>query len=111
MSGRVDPFALLKEPTAFTTKPRPEKRVEETAIAEVARANNFPSRQPPKPDAAPKRKQRRYRTGRNKHLGIKATDETVERFYKAADNRNVPLGKLLELALDALERAGAAASG
>lgn len=106
MSGRVDSFAILKEPTAFTTKPKPEKRVEEAAIAEVARVNNFPSRQPPKA-ATPKRQQRRYRTGRNRHLGIKATDETVERFYKAADARNIQHGELLRLALDALERAGA----
>ena len=107
MSGRVDSFSVLKDPTAFTTKPRPEKRVEETAIAEVARANNFPSRQPAKP-AAPKRQQRRYRTGRNRHLGIKATDETVERFYKAAEARNnIQHGELLRLALDALDRAGA----
>lgn len=106
MSGRVDPFAILKEPAAFTTKPKPERRVEEAAITEVARANNFPSRQAPKGDETPKRKQRRYRTGRNRHLGIKATEETVERFYKAADDRNVPLGEALRLALDALERAG-----
>jgi hypothetical protein len=106
MSGRVDPFAILKEPTAFPTKPKPEKRVEENAIDDIARQNNFPSRQAPKSPAASKRKQRRYRTGRNRHLGIKATDETVERFYKAADDRNVPLGKLLEEALDALERVG-----
>ena len=106
MSGRVDPFAILKEPTAFTTKPKPERRVEEKMIAEVARENNFPSRQAPKADASPKRKQRRYRTGRNRHLGIKATAETLERFYKAADARNVPLGEALRLALDALERTG-----
>jgi len=106
MSGRVDPFAILKEPAAFTTKPKPEKRVKEHAIAEVARENNFPSRQAPKRDAQPKRQQRRYRTGRNQHLGIKATAETVERFYKIADTRNLQLGELLRLALDALERAG-----
>jgi hypothetical protein len=106
MSGRVDPFAILREPTAFATKPKPEKRVEEAAIADVARENNFPSRQAPRSPAALKREQRRYRTGRNRHLGIKATDETVKRFYKAADDRNVPLGEALRLALDALERAG-----
>jgi hypothetical protein len=106
MSGRVDPFAILKEPTAFTTKPRTEKRVDESAIADVARENNFPSRQAPRSPVALKREQRRYRTGRNRHLGIKATDETVERFYKMADTLNVPLGELLRLALDAFERAG-----
>jgi len=106
MNARVDPFALLKEPTAFATKPKPDKRVEEEAIAEVARANDFPSRQAPKTETQSKRKQRRYRTGRDRHLGIKATAETVERFYKIADTRNLPLGEVLRLALDALERQG-----
>ena len=105
MSERVNPFAFLKEPNSFPTKPKPEKRVEEAAIDDIARQNNFPSRQPAKP-SPPKRKQRRYRTGRNRHLGIRATTETLERFYKAADERNIPLGELLRLALDALERAG-----
>ena len=106
MSGRVDPFALLKDPAAFPPKPKPARRVEEAAIAEVARENNFPSRQASKPQTQPKRTQRRYRTGRNRHLGIKATEETVERFYKVADSRNLPLGEVLRLALDALERSG-----
>jgi len=106
MSGRVDPFALLKEPTAFATKPKLEKRADETVIEDIARQNNFPSRQPPKPEAKPQRQQRRYRTGRNRHLGIKTTEETQRRFYKMADERNIPLGELLRLALDALERAG-----
>lgn len=107
MSGRVNPFALLSEPTAFTTKPKPEKRVDEAAIDAIARQENFPSRQAPKANAQPKRQTRRYRTGRNRHLGVRVTVETLERFYKAADARNVPLGELLRLALDALERAGA----
>ena len=106
MSGRVDPFSILKEPPNFATKPRAEKPVEESAVEDIARQNNFPSRQAPKAPKAERRKQRRYRTGRNQHLGIKATPETVERFYKAADDRHVPLGELLRLALDALERAG-----
>ena len=104
MSGPVDPFAILKDPVAFPTKPKAERRVEEAAVADIARENNFPSRQAPKAATPPKRKQRRYRTGRNRHLGIKATEETVERFYKAVDARNLPLGEVLRLALDALER-------
>ena len=36
----------------------------------------------------------------------KATPETIEKFYKLANDKNVPLGELLRLALDALERAG-----
>ena len=106
MSGRVDPFAVLKEPLNFSTKPKTAKPVEEAAIDDIARQNNFPSRQAPKPVKTERRRQRRYRTGRNQHLGIKATPETVERFYKLADERRVPLGEALRLALDALERAG-----
>jgi len=106
MSGRVDPFAILKEPAAFATKPKPEKRADEAVIEDIARQNNFPSRQSPKPDAKPKRQQRRYRTGRNQHIGIKVTEETKEKFYKALDARGIPQGELLRLALDALEREG-----
>jgi len=106
MSGRVDAFAILKEPASFPTKPKTQTPVEESAIEDIARQNNFPSRPANKPAKPERRKQRRYRTGRNQHLGIRATAETVERFYKAADARNVPLGEVLRLALDALERAG-----
>jgi hypothetical protein len=107
MNTRVNPFANLADPPSFTTKPKKDKPVEEETIAYLAEQNGFPSRQPPKAPKAERRKQRRYRTGRNLHLGIKATKETVDRFYKAADDRNVPLGEVLRLALDALERAGA----
>ena len=51
------------------------------------------------------RKRRVYRTGRNQQFNIKATTETVGRFYKMADERKVALGALLEEALDALEKA------
>lgn len=106
MSTRVNVFAGLKDPPAFTTKPKKETQLaEESIIARIAEENNFPSRQAPKPKE-PRRKRRVYRTGRNQHLGIKATEETVERFYKACDERNAPSGELLRLALDALERVG-----
>jgi hypothetical protein len=39
-------------------------------------------------------------------FGVKLTNEIVGRFYKLADERTVTLAALLELALDALERAG-----
>jgi len=54
---------------------------------------------------SPVRKQRRYTTGRNKQINIKATDETIKRLCQLADARGVPLGVLLEQALDALEKA------
>jgi len=106
MSGRANAFANLTDPPVFTVKPKAEKPVDAETVDRISKENNFPSREPRKTPAAPARKRRVYRTGRNRHLGIKATNETVERFYKVADERRVPLGELLEQALDALERAG-----
>lgn len=47
--------------------------------------------------------QRRFRTGRNQQINIKATDQTIQKFYKLADDANITLGELLERALTALE--------
>jgi hypothetical protein len=108
---RVKPFENLDD---FAPKKAPVKPVEPTQIDQLARESGFPSRQPqtapavqtaaPVPVAS--RPRRRYITGRNQQLNIKATSETVNRFYRLADERNVPLGELLEMALMALERAG-----
>src|SRR5580704_13568271 len=109
MSARVDPFASLKEPLpSFTTKARTDKPVAKETVERIAEENNFPSRQAKAP-SAPRRKPRVYRTGRNQQFNVKATPETIDRFYKQANERNVPLGELLKLALDALEREGASA--
>jgi hypothetical protein len=106
MNQRVNPFAGLDNPPAFTTKQKKDTSVPEETITRIAAENNFPSRQPPKP-SAPQRKPRRYRTGRNQQQNIKATGETIEKLIRMADERKVPLGELLRLALDALDRAGA----
>jgi len=109
MTGRVNPFADLNATLPpFTVKPRKEKPFAEEAISRMAEENNFPSRQAPKTTKEPKRKRRTYTTGRNRQFNIKATPETVDRFYRMADERQVTLCALLEQALDALERAGAA---
>jgi hypothetical protein len=106
MSERVDPFAMLKDPLpSFATKPKPDQPAGTETMERIAEENNFPSRQA-KPPSAPRRKRRVYRTGRNQQLNAKATPETIEKFYKLANEKNVPLGELLRLALDALERAG-----
>ena len=47
--------------------------------------------------------QRRYRTGRNKQLSLKVTEETAQRFTRLADEQHLVLGELLERALDAYE--------
>jgi hypothetical protein len=107
MSTRINPFANLTEPQpVFTTKPKREKPVEADVIARLAEDNNFPSRQAAKTQKVPRRKRRVYTTGRNQQFNIKATGETIERFHKMADDRNVSLCKLLEHALDALEGEG-----
>jgi hypothetical protein len=106
MSTRVNPFANLAEPPVFTTKPKTEKPVQTDTIERIAEENNFPSRQAAKPPKEPRRKRRVYTTGRNRQFNVKATAETVERFYKMADERRVPLCELLEQALDALDGAG-----
>lgn len=103
MNTRVNPFADLAEPPAFTIKAKSAKPVPAETIERIAEENNFPSRQAAKPVKEPRRKRRVYTTGRNRQFNIKATAETVERFYKMADEKKVPLCELLELALDALE--------
>ena len=107
MNQRVNAFADLATPPVFKTKPRKNERpvVNET-MERIAEDNNFVSRQPAKPPKEPRRKRRQYTTGRNQQLNIKAKNETIERFYKLADEKGVPLGELFEQALDALDRAG-----
>ena len=104
MSERVNAFADMITPPVFDVKPKTEKPVARETVERIADDNNFPSRRVMKSPAAPPRKRRIYRTGRNRHFGIKATNETVERFYKLADERKVTLGELLELALCSLEK-------
>jgi hypothetical protein len=106
MSQRVDPFAGLGKPPVFETRPRKETPAAGDAIERIAKAHNFPSRQARKEAATPKRQPRTYRTGRNCHFAVKATNATIERYHKAADDRGVTRARLLELALDALEQAG-----
>jgi hypothetical protein len=107
MSERVNPFANLADTPVFTVKPKPEKPVEKETIEKLAEQNNFPSRQASKPAKVERRKMRVYRTGRNQQFNAKLTAETVERIYKLADEKKVPLGELVKLAIDALEREGA----
>ena len=117
MNERVNPFGDLGDFTSAPAKPKPDPAV----IDQVAEAHGFPSRKslaaptleptvatsaPASVEQAPARKQRRYTTGRNKQVNIKATDKTIQRLYRLADERNIPLGELLEHALNALEGIG-----
>ena len=103
---RANPFANIDVFPVFAPKPRKDNPVAKETIERISEENNFPSRQATRPPKEPKRTRRVYRTGRNRQLSIKATNETVERFYKMADQRKLQLGALLDKALDALERGG-----
>jgi hypothetical protein len=107
MSGdRVNPFGDLNDFEPAQLKERRPKPVEKAVIDQVATDNGFPSRQPVKPGTTPApRQQRRYTTGRNQQINIKATPETIERLNALADRMNVPLGEVLARALSALEKA------
>lgn len=102
-SARTNPFATFAEPPEFQPKPKQERKTPNEAIEKMAEENGFPSRQAPKQPRAPKRKPNYYRTGRDRQLNLKATDQTVERLHKLTAERKIPMGALLELALDALE--------
>jgi hypothetical protein len=97
MSLRVNPFANLDTRTApvFKTKSKAAAPVAEEVIDRIAEEHNFPSREAPRTPKAPKRKRRVYTTGRNVQFNTKAKQETVDRFHRLADERNVPLCELL----------------
>lgn len=97
--NRVQPFDDLSD---FAPKPAASKPVEPAQIERLAQENGFPSRQPA-PSSPVAKPRRRYTTGRNQQINVKATAETIARFYRLADERKVPLGELLEQALIALE--------
>jgi hypothetical protein len=91
-------FAPKTSPST-TTPPLEQVR----AVAEAAR---FPSREasPRSPTPPAKREPRRYRTGRNVQFNMKASQETVDRFYAISDKQGWVLGETLEHALAALQR-------
>lgn len=68
------------------------------AVKAVSEAADFRSRDP-----APHR-QRRYKTGRNQQLNIKATAETVALFGALADRNGWSMAETLEQALAALQK-------
>lgn len=102
---RANPFSDLSD---FQATPK-AKPVQTEQIERLAEENGFPSRQSKTPTkkqqspAKPKRRGRRYTTGRNQQINIKATAETIEQLYRIADEKNIPLGKVLDLALQAID--------
>lgn len=105
--SRANPFGDLDDfaPQSETRLIAPE------AIDQLAQASGFPSRkalgtpsQPRAEEGAPTtRRPRRHVTGRNRQINIKATEETIAELYRIADDLNLPLGAVLEQALEALD--------
>jgi hypothetical protein len=108
MIERHNAFADLS-PTnlADEFKPKPSRReapsVDQKAIDQLSRDHDFPSRRAGQGARANKR---RNATGRNQQINIKTTADAIARFYALADRNGVPLGKVFEDGLAALEREG-----
>lgn len=96
---RLNPLADLAE---FAPKKGAKPKPPAAVIEKISDDNGFPSRQAKKPPA--KKTPRRRTTGRNQQLNIKATSATIEKFYAMADALDVPLGELLDRALNALTK-------
>ncbi len=100
--SRANPFGDLDD-FAPGAAPRP---AEPAAIDRIAEAAGFPSRKAGRAQeaepAAPARTPRRRTTGRNRQINIKATEAVIDRLYAIADELDLPLGAVLEQALDAL---------
>lgn len=104
--SRINPFENLSDDFPLKSKNQIKNSVEseKELIDRIAEDNNFPSRQATHKEDTSVKQQRRYRTGRNQQLNIKATEQTINKFYRLADKENITLGELLERALDALEK-------
>ena len=94
--SRMNPFADLSD---FAPKAA-AKPVEIAHIDQIAREQGFPSRKAEVPAV-----RRRYTTGRNQQLNIKVKAKTAEQLHRLADAQGVPLGEMLEIVLDAFEKA------
>jgi hypothetical protein len=77
-------------------------------IRAVSEEASFRSREPRaarEPAPHSERERRRFRTGRNVQLNIKARPEAIDAFYALADREGWVLGEAFEHAVEALERA------
>ncbi|ESQ92617.1 hypothetical protein [Asticcacaulis benevestitus] len=95
--------------SSFTPRGVNAERPDKDALRTVAEARGFSSREPiaapaPEPLTEPQL-QRRYRTGRNRQLNLKVTDDALRRFYALADAQGLVLGEVFEQAVIALEGA------
>jgi hypothetical protein len=88
--------------------PTPSHRPDVAAIRRVAEPLGFVDREggaasPAAAVQAPRTGQRRHRTGRNKNLSLKVTEEAMQKFYSIVDQQGWVLGEAFAQAVDALE--------
>jgi hypothetical protein len=89
----------------FKPKAAGEPAARPDAVRAVSESASFHSREPQPPSAPSiKREPRRYRTGRNQQLNIKARAEAIEAFYQITDQQGWVLGETFERAIEALKR-------
>ena len=100
---------------APTAAPRARDPFEMRAVRQTAEARGFVSREAVPAAAAvalpelaapaipQESRLRRRRTGRDRQINIKTTDDCIDRLYATADRHGWGLGETLERALSALE--------
>jgi hypothetical protein len=89
---------------ALAAQASARKQVSRELVDAISVEAGFPSRPVGAGSGVGRPAARRYRTGRNVQLNLKAKPETVKRMGELADELGVPLAVVLELALEALGR-------
>jgi hypothetical protein len=114
MAERAKLFQEIQEPDLSRFVPRtdalPAPAIEQ--VRDVSAAAGFPNRDavrpvapaPPIRQVAPVAERHYYRTGRDTQFNTKVRPETKAAYIAIATEDGVPLGKVLEDALDALMR-------
>lgn len=104
MSERANLFDD-EEPDLTRFEPRRDDAPPAPALSEVrevAAAAGFPNRDAERPSLIPERHY--YRTGRDTQFNTKVRPDVKARYVAIANEDNIPIGKVLEDALDALLR-------
>jgi hypothetical protein len=113
VTERANPFGDLNDFAPAAPKTKAGHR---EVVDQVAEQHGFPSRQPVKPATAStpphapapasereKLPSRRKLTGRSEQVNIKTTFAAKKRLMEISVERDMPLGEILELALETLE--------
>jgi hypothetical protein len=104
MSGRASLFGPDTDLDLSDFKPKAAAKPEQVrGVAEQAGFRSREATPPPAPAEPAPREPRRYRTGRNVQLNLKVRRETVDAFYRIADQQGWVLGEAFERAVAALQ--------